>query len=293
MLIAEIGINHNGHLNNVISLIDMAIAAGWDVVKFQKRDPDICVPEDQKFKLKIWEGEEMTYLDYKKKIEFGKEEYDYINAYCKKNNIKWAVSVWDIPSANFIIDNYANDIAFLKIPSACITDMELIEHINKRNRNLEFPIPIFASGGMSTSKEVGNCVLQTYNLQCFMHCNSSYPAHDNELDLAWIPFYIADFEGIRFYGKEFEKLDLEVGYSGHEIGVKPSAYAYAMGAKHIERHITLDNRMEGSDHKASITLKEMIELKEEINYIDMIKGLPRDILYPDEIKAKEKLRKNS
>ena len=140
-IIAEIGINHQGDINIAKKLIDIAAAAGCDAVKFQKRNPDICVPEEQKSKPRSWQGENMTYLEYKYKIEFGKKEYDEINRYCKQQNIAWSASPWDLDSLEFLMQY---DLPFIKLPSAMLTNDELLKACKETNKK------VIISKGMST-----------------------------------------------------------------------------------------------------------------------------------------------
>ena len=271
--IAEIGINHNGRLDYALTLIDRAIEAGCNCVKFQKRNPDLCVPEEQKFMTRFWKNKSMTYLEYKKDIEFGEAEYDVINAYCKYKGIEWTVSVWDVDSVEFM-KKYIKDIPFIKIPSACITDLELIQKVN------ELGVPVLISNGMSSQKEVDVAIEKIENLFGILHCNSSYPACEYQLDL----------NVINEYKKRYK--DILIGYSGHEIGIKPTLIAAALGADIIERHITTSHHLEGSDHECSLEIQELKNLINEIKYIENIKGNNYLTVYPEEEKVKEKLRKN-
>lgn len=285
-LIAEIGINHNGHLNKALELIDQAVAAGWNMVKFQKRDPDICVPEDQKNKPKIWEGQKMTYLEYKKKIEFGYEEYQIINQYCKEKGIDWTVSVWDIPSAKFMIRYFKDDIPFIKIPSACITDMALLRFFKNNCPDM----PLLISDGMSDIFELRQAIVEIPNLYGVLHCNSSYPAKYNELDISFIGELKKSFNNEYSQGF-FDRYPL-VGYSGHEENFFLSCpLALACGADIIEKHVTLDKTMEGSDHSCSMEPQEMKHLKVILQgAVDML-GAPGLRCYPSEEEVKKKLRK--
>lgn len=271
MFIAEIGINHNGNLNMALKLIKQAKKVGADVVKFQKRNPEQCIPEEQKNLKKIFQGKEMTYLEYKKKLEFEKKEYDIINNYCKRIGIKWTVSVWDIDSVNFI-KQYKEDIPFIKIPSACITNIELLKKVN------DLEIPVIISNGMSTQYELDNAISNINNLIGILHCNSSYPSQYNELDLNVITEYK-------------KKYSIPIGYSGHEIGYLPTIVAYSLGAEIIERHITLDNNLEGTDQKASLNIKELKNLIDILQKIKIIKGKKELIIYDSEKIIKNKLRK--
>ena len=254
LFIGEIGINHNGSLDVALELIRKAKECGVDVVKFQKRNPDVCVPEDQKLKPRKFGGKDMTYIEYKHLLEFGKSEYDAINAFCKDIGIKWTASVWDVDSVHFM-SAYKDDIPFIKIPSACITDMELLDAVNSMG------VPVIVSNGMSTQEEVDRAVTRLASLMGILHCNSSYPAKEDELDLNVITSYK-------------HKYDTLVGYSGHEAGLLPTIVAASIGADIIERHITLDKNMEGTDHKASLDINELERLVELISRVLIIKGRP-------------------
>ena len=179
-IIAEIGINHNGDLSIAKKLIDIAKVAGCDVVKFQKRNPDVCVPEHQKSVMRDTPWGRMTYLEYKYKVEFGKKEYDEIDEYCKNVGIKWTASPWDLDSLDFL--NQYDSLPFIKIPSALLTDLELIK------KTTETGGKIIISTGMSTLDEVDaavNTIKGTNANASFavLHCNSTYPAPNNELNL--------------------------------------------------------------------------------------------------------------
>lgn len=271
MFIGEIGINHNGNLDTALKLIDEAKRCGVDVVKFQKRDPNVCVPDHQKDVKRIWKGREITYLEYKYDVEFWQEEYDIINQHCKDVGIQWTVSVWDVPSVEFM-KRYTNDIPFIKIPSACITDVELLNAINN------WGVPAIFSDGMSTEEEIKNAFMELDNLIGILHCNSSYPCTDAELDLNVIKTYKEIYDG------------LVIGYSGHEIDTLPSLIAYSLGANIIERHITLDKNMEGSDHKCSLDINDLEELMKQFERIKAILGNHYVTVYDSEKKVRNKLR---
>ena len=273
-IIAEIGINHNGDLQTALDLIKVAKEAGCQCVKFQKRNPDVCVPEEQKNKPRTFKGEEMTYLEYKKRIEFGQEEYDRICGFCRELGIDWTVSVWDADSVKFMT-RYIDYIPFIKIPSACITDMELLDAVNEDLRGL----PVVISNGMSLQSEVDAAVMRLDNIGAILHCNSSYPSNENELDLNVIQEYKDRY------------MYLTIGYSGHEIGTYPTEIAYTLGADLIERHITLDKNMEGSDHKASLEPDELKYLINQLKRIENMKGSMKLHIYPEEEKVRQKLRK--
>lgn len=273
MFIAEVGINHNGNLEYAYELIDIAYKAGADVVKFQKRNPKKCVPKDQWHKKKKTPWGEMDYIDYKYRMEFGYSEYVALNAYCHKLGVKWTASVWDIESLEFLTDF---NVPFIKIASASITDMKLLEAVRKTG------IPVVLSTGMSTEEEIDKAVnvFEGYEDKLsIMHCNSSYPSAENELDL-------------RIIERLKEKYPLNIiGYSGHEKGIQPTIAAKVLGAEIIERHITLDKDMWGSDHSASLEYKELKELIDNLNRVDNWLGSDNIKVYESEEKVKEKLRK--
>ena len=182
MFIADIGINHNGDLRTALELIYQAKVNGVDVVKFQKRNPDVCVPEDQKGIVKDTVLGKMTYIEYKHKMEFTKEQYDVINGYCKTLGIDWTVSVWDFDSLEFAMQY---DLPFIKIPSACLTHYELLKACARTGK------PLVVSTGMSTEEEIIKAV-ETIRLEgyigelCVLLCNSSYPSNDCELNLRYL-----------------------------------------------------------------------------------------------------------
>jgi N-acetylneuraminate synthase len=270
MFIAEIGINHNGDLDLAKKIIDAAVEAGADVVKFQKRDLELAVPLAQRDILKDTPWGKITYMDYKKKIEFEKEQYDEIDAYCKSKNIMWTASVWDINSLKFLL-NY--DIPFIKIPSACVTDIELIKAAK------ESKLPIVMSTGMSTMQEIREAVSifeKSYPLT-LLYCKSSYPTPDVEVNL----------NGMLTLKKEF---DFKVGYSSHEEGILHTMIAVIMGAEVIERHITIDSTLWGSDQAISIEPEHLINLIKTIKRVPIVLGSKDIELQPSEIPNKEKLR---
>jgi len=274
-LIAEIGINHNGSLELASRLMDASSAIGWDCVKFQKRNPDICVPDDQKSISKSTPWGDMTYLEYKKKIEFGKKEYDYINDYClnKRSSLAWTASVWDLDSLEFMCKY---DVPFIKIPSAMITDLKLLEETAKTGK------PMIISTGMSTLKEIDVAVdriMKFGKKPCILHSNSCYPAPIEELNLSLIPYLI-------------KRYDCVIGYSGHEYNIEPSVIAVALGARVIERHVTLDHNLWGTDQKASLTITGMDRLYNRIKDVNTMVGEPIKKVTEGELVVRKKLRKN-
>ena len=233
-LIGEIGINHNGSLKLAKKLIDQAKATGFDAVKFQKRNPDISVPETQKHVNRNTPWGNMTYLDYKKKIEFGNKEFKEINNYCKKKKILWFASAWDIDSQKFL---RKYKFKYNKVASAMLTNYELIKEIAKEKKIT------FISTGMSTYKDINKCLNIFRKAKCkfvLMHCVSTYPCPEENLNLNMILTLKKKFK-------------CNVGYSGHESSVSPTILAYFLGANYIERHITLDRSMWGTDQAASLS----------------------------------------
>ena len=274
-IIAEIGINHNGDIDKAKVLIDIAATAGCDVVKFQKRNPDICVPEHQKKIKRKTPWGEMTYLDYKYKIEFGKEEYDEIDSYCKKRGIEWSASPWDRDSLDFLL-NY--DIPFIKIPSAMLTNLTLINAAALSGKD------VILSTGMSTKDEIDAAVnVLKYNTQfsnykySLLHCNSTYPAQLKDLNLVRIKTLK-------------ERYGCEVGYSGHEFRLGTSVAAIYLGATIIERHITLDRSMGGTDQLSSVEPQGLFKLVSGIRELEEAYGTPDIIPTKGEEQIRRKLR---
>lgn len=247
-VIGEIGINHNGDLDICKKIIDAAVLAGCDYVKFQKRNPDVCVPEEQKTKPKSTPWGEMTYLDYKYKVEFGKEEYDEIDRYCKEKGIGWFASVWDKDSVDFM-SQYTN---ISKIPSALITDKELVEYARSKFDYL------IISTGMSTEEEIELAVKYS-NPDVIMHTNSTYPSPIDELNLEYLHWLK-------------NKYKRKIGYSGHEYGLVTTFATIPMGVTWVERHITLDRTMWGSDQVASVEPAGLIKLVKGIRDIEKALG---------------------
>ncbi|GHS95063.1 sialic acid synthase [Planctomycetales bacterium] len=270
--IAEIGINHNGDLQAAKKLLDATFATDWDCAKFQKRTPDICVPEKQKSVLRQTPWGEMTYLAYRRRVEFQKAEYDIIDRYCREKPLTWTASVWDLPSLEFLA---AYKTPFIKIPSAKITDLELVEESAKLGK------PVFLSTGMSTLEEIDAAVnlLEKHLTKNYLlfHVNSTYPAKLDELNLSVI-------------GTLKERYDCLVGYSGHEQELMPSQIASIYGACAIERHITLDHTMWGSDQAASLELHGMDLLVKRVRATKKIIGNGVKIITDGEMKIREKLR---
>ena len=268
-IIAEIGINHNGDIEIAKKLINIAAFAGCDYVKFQKREPDICVPDEQKSIIKETPWGKMTYLDYKKKIEFGKDEYEEIANYSNSVGIKWFASVWDKPSVDFC----SNMTGIGKIPSALINDVELIAYARSKFDTL------LLSTGMSTENEIEKA-FKICKPDVIFHTNSTYPSPIQELNLNYIKWLKEKYQ------------NTQIGYSGHEFGLVTTYAAVALGASWIERHVTLDREMWGSDQKSSVEPTGVIKLVNGIRSIELSLGKsePRVLLESEKIK-KNSLRK--
>ena len=260
--IAEIGLNNNGDLNIAKKLIDISSAAGCDSVKFQKRNPDVCVPESEKSKMRETPWGKMTYLEYKYKVEFGKEEYDEIDRYCKERGIDWSASAWDLDSLEFL-SQY--DLPYIKIPSAMLTNDELL--IAARDTGKK----VILSTGMSNRDEIDHAVILLkssitvepyYEIAgdfVLLHCNSTYPAPIDELNLSTIKTLK-------------ERYNCEVGYSGHEFRLSTSVAATYLGASVIERHVTLDRSMWGSDQLSSVEPQGLFKLMSGIRELEQARG---------------------
>lgn len=271
-IIAEIGINHNGDIDTAKKLIDAAVLAGCDYVKFQKRNPDVCVPDSQKDKIRKTPWETMTYLEYKHKIEFGLKEYKEIDKYCREKGIKWFASVWDEDSIHFMSDLGIN---ISKIPSALINDLKLCDIARI------YCDELIVSTGMSTENEVIACI-NSCNPNVIMHTNSTYPTPVHEINLSYINYLKENYP------------TKQIGYSGHEYGLVTTFAAVAMGATWIERHITLDRTMWGSDHLASVEPQGLIKLVKGIRDIEAAIGKkgPRTLM-ESELAKRESLRKSN
>lgn len=270
-IIGEIGINANGDVNIAKKLIDIAAFAGCDSVKFQKRNPDVCVPEHQKGVMRDTPWGKMTYLDYKKKIEFGKEEFDIIDEYCRERGISWSASPWDIDSVQFL-KQY--DLPYIKIPSAMLTNHELIKEACWTDSK------VILSTGMSTLDEIHDAmaVLREYASSfALLHCNSSYPALTDELNLSCI----------RTLKNMYQ---CEVGYSGHEFGLTTTIASIYLGATIIERHITLDRTMWGTDQMCSVEPQGLIKMVRGIRELEGALGDGEPGVTGREMEVRRKLR---
>ncbi len=270
-VIAEIGINHNGSIEIAKDMIDGAVKAGCNAVKFQKRTPEICVPKDQ------WDIERDTpwgrikYIEYRYKVEFNKKQYEEIDNYCRRKGIIWFASCWDEEAVDFIEEF---DPPLYKFASASLTDDELLLRHKELNK------PLMMSTGMSTLDEIRNAVdlFGTENL-LIAHSTSSYPCKNEELNLRMIPTLKMMYPGV------------PVGYSGHEVGLAPTWAAIALGASFVERHITLDRSMWGTDQAASVEIVGLERLISSIRDIEVALGDGVKRVYESEMKSLKKLRR--
>ena len=270
-IIAEIGINHNGDLNVAKQMIDAAVHAGVDAVKFQKRTPDVATPPDQQTQMRETPWGYITYLDYRYKVEFSEEQYCEIDRHCKEKGITWLVSVWDQPSVDFM-EKF--DTPAYKIPSASLTDHGLIQKARATGK------PLILSTGMSTMEQIrqGVKIAGEDNL-VLMHCTSTYPCEPEELNLRMV-------ESLR---REFPTIP--IGYSGHEVGLVPSSVAVALGACMVERHLTLDRAMWGSDQAASVEPGGFERLVKYIRVSEAALGDGVKKVYASELGSMKKLRR--
>lgn len=269
--IAEIGINHNGDMDIVKKLIDVAATAGVDYVKFQKRTPEICVPDDQKNIMRDTPWGRMTYLDYRYRMEFDEDQYMEINRYCKRRGIAWTASVWDIPSLDFI-SNFIPP--FIKIPSALVTNHNLL-NMCKIGDN-----PIIMSTGMADWHIIDQAIQAVgRNLTTLLHCVSTYPSKAAEQNLTCIP------EMLKRYP------EVEIGFSNHFPGIIMIPLAIAMGATCVEFHVTLDRSMWGTDQAASIEPEGVFKIVKYCRAASEALGSANKEILPSEIPIMNKLRR--
>lgn len=272
-IIGEIGINHNGDIDVAKKLMEVAKNAGADAVKFQKRTPELCVPEHQRNQMRDTPWGYITYLDYRYKVEFGEEAYTEIDRFAKEIGIDWFASSWDIPSLEFI--ERFNPPAH-KLPSALLTDLELLRAYRATGK------PLIVSTGMSTLNEIKAAleIIGEENL-ILCHTTSSYPCPPEELNLRMLQTL-----------REMTSL-CPIGYSGHEVGLVPSAVAVALGACLVERHITLDRAMWGSDQSASVEPQGLASLVKYIRVTERSLGDGVKRVYDSELSSLSKLRRFS
>ncbi|MFO8036885.1 MAG: N-acetylneuraminate synthase family protein [Anaerolineales bacterium] len=271
-IIAEIGINHNGDVGIAKQLVDAAAEAGCDAVKFQKRTPELCVPEEQRDKMRHTPWGYIDYMEYRGKVEFGLDEYEEIADYCQSKDIDWFASSWDQPSVDFMeqFDPIAH-----KVPSALLTDSALLEKLREQGR------PIILSTGMSEMEQIKAAVdlLGTENL-VIAHCTSTYPCPPKQLNLRMI-------QTLR------DMYPCPIGYSGHEVGLPTTVAAVTLGAGLVERHITLDRAMWGSDQAASVEPGGMRRLVKYIRVVEEALGDGVKTVYESELPSLEKLRRRN
>jgi N-acetylneuraminate synthase len=269
-VIAEIGINHNGDPQVALDLMKVAADAGCDAVKFQKRTPDVCVPAAQRDLLRETPWGVMSYLEYKERTEFGQKEYDAIDSYAGELGIDWFASPWDLQSVEFL---EAYGPVCYKVASASLTDTELLAALLQTGR------PIMLSTGMSTMEEIRRGVEQVRDAPLLLaHSTSTYPCPLAELNLRMVQTLHEEFQ-------------VPVGYSGHETGLQTTVAAVTLGATFVERHITLDRAMWGSDHAASIEPQGLQRLVRDIRAVETALGDGRKQVYESEIPIRAKLRR--
>jgi N-acetylneuraminate synthase len=269
-VIAEIGINHNGDLDTARQLMQVAAGAGCDAVKFQKRTPELCVPAGQRDVLRDTPWGTMSYLEYRERIEFGTGEYDSIDAWARQLGLDWFASPWDVPSIEFL-ERYGP--VCYKIASACLTDDELLMAARATGR------AIILSTGMSTMEEIRHAVGVLGDAPLVLaHTTSTYPCPPHELNLRMMTTLEKEF-------------GVPVGYSGHETGLQTTLAAVVLGAAFVERHITLDRAMWGSDHAASVEPPGLDRLVRDIRIIELAMGDGVKRVHGSELPLRDKLRR--
>lgn len=269
-VIGEIGLNHNGSVDIAKQLIDVAAEAGAQAVKFQKRTPDIATPEHMKNTPRETPWGTMTYLEYRYKVEFEKPEYTEIAAYAAEKGLDWFASPWDEPSVDFLEEM---GVKAHKVASASLTDLGMLRKLAATGKT------IILSTGMSTIEQIDKAVeiLGTSNLH-LMHATSTYPLPPEEANLRMI-------QTLK------DRYQVPVGYSGHEPGLQISVAAVALGAVSVERHITLDRTMWGSDHAASLEPRGFSTLIRDIRVIEKALGDGVKRVFPGELAPLSKLRR--
>ena len=272
-VIGEIGLNHNGSVDLAKKLIDVAADAGAQAVKFQKRTPDISTPEHMKNTPRETPWGEMTYLEYRYRVEFDRDQYVEIGDYATLRGLDWFASPWDVPAVEFLED--LNVVAH-KVASASVTDLDMLAALAATGK------PIILSTGMSTMEQIDKAVevLGTDNL-VILHATSTYPLPPEEANIRMITTLREAYPGI------------PIGYSGHERGLQISLAAVALGATAVERHITLDRAMWGSDHAASLEPTGFEHLVRDIRVIEEALGDGVKKVFPGELAPMAKLRRVS
>ena len=271
-VVGEIGINHNGDIEIAKRLIQVAAAAGCNAVKFQKRTPSICVPEAQRTIMRETPWGYISYMDYREHVEFDIEAYREIDRHCRKHEIRWFASCWDEPSVEFI-EQF--DVPCFKVASASLTDEPLLRRIRATGK------PVVLSTGMSSLEQIDRAVaiLGSHDL-ILLQAVSTYPARYDELNL-------------RVIGALRERYGVPVGYSGHETGLASSIAAVALGACIVERHITLDRSMWGSDQAASLEPSGLTRLLRDIRLVETSLGSPEKKVLERELPLVARLRRQA
>ena len=269
-VIGEIGINHNGDLDVAKALIDVAARTGCQAVKFQKRTPEICVPLEQQSQVRSTPWGDMTYLDYRHRVEFGREEYREIARHCDGAGLDWFASPWDVPSVAFLEEL---DVPCHKVASASLTDDDLLLALRETGK------PVLLSTGMSTLAQIDHAVdlLGTQDL-VLLHATSTYPLPPEEANLRTITTLQ-------------QRYGVPVGYSGHERGLQISLAAVTLGAVVLERHITLDRAMWGSDQAASLEPGGLETLVRDVRIIETALGDGRKRVFAGELAPLSRLRR--
>ncbi len=269
-VVAEIGINHNGNLDITKRLIDAASEAGVDAIKLQKRTPELCTPPEMQSQKRDTPWGRITYLEYRHKVEFSEEEYEEIDRYCTEKGMLWFASVWDEPSVDFL-EKF--DPICYKLPSAAITDLDLLRHVRSKGR------PVILSTGMSTTEQI-RAAVETQDMDALLitHATSTYPCEPDELNLHMIETLKNTYA-------------CPIGYSGHEVGLVPSVVAVALGACLVERHITLDRAMWGSDQAASVEPGGFRKLVKYIRVTEEAMGDGVKKVYESELPSLQRLRR--
>lgn len=270
-VIAEIGINHNGSLDLAKGMIDAAVAAGCDCVKFQKRTPELCVPPEQRAMMRDTPWGRMSYLAYRHRVEFSRDDYAAIARHCHERGVDWTASCWDEPSVDFINQF---DVPFLKAASASLTDHALLRAMRRTGRAL------MISTGMSTSDEIKAAVRAVGTRKLLIaHTTSAYPCPPAELNLRMITTLRKAFPTV------------PIGYSGHEADITATCAAVALGAMFVERHTTLDRKLWGSDQAASLEPEPLKQLVAGIRIVEQALGDGRKQVYQSEMGALSRLRR--
>lgn len=273
-VVAEIGINHNGDVRTAKRLIDAAVLAGCDAVKFQKRTPELCVPVSMRDVVRETPWGLITYMEYRRRMEFGESAFQEIDRYCRDKGIAWFVSCFDAPSVDFI---ESHNTPCIKIPSCCLTDDALLARARETNK------PVIVSTGMSTWQQIEHAMdvlgrngRGTRDL-ILLHCTSTYPCPPHELNLRMVQTLAGAF-------------DCPIGYSGHEVGLQTTVAAATLGACFIERHITLDRAMWGSDQAASVEPGGFARLVRDVRVVEQAIGDGVKRVYDSEIPVMKRLR---